>query len=397
MNIKRSSMKHLICTLLLLTSLRSNAHIYKGTIGKFPIYLEYSADGDAGECYGAYFYQSHCSNIPIEGTFSGTKFTLYAGTMWQEKEDKELFNLVLKGKKLSGTWKANGKTLKVVLTKVNEASIPSIYDKNPFVKAQPFTGLERIRTSFAKFNAIDSTTTVLQNGMTLVWYKEAHWDSQFFRIKSGLPDPTIQWVNNYLEYKQLAEFSNYGTCGAGENMEYSTSINDYFLNTDFLSLNLSSSYYCGGAHPDFSSEQINLDLKNHLLLTTEDLLQFDGFVQRKEVDFDTWSTYRSESFVVMINDYFRAQFPEYYANSEETDESEETIASDDYQNECFYDDPTIWQFSDVCITANGFKVSAYFYRAMRMCDDPGWSYIPYEVFADYLNPRYKKALLAIPH
>gem|GEM_PF-717123 len=389
-------MKHLICTLLLLTTLNSNAHIYKGMIGKIPIYLEYHAENNTGECYGSYFYQSQCIDIPIEGTISGTKFTLYAGTMWQEKEEKELFNLVLKGKTLSGTWKANGKTLKVVLTKINEAAFPNPYDKNPFVKTQPFAGLERIRTSFAKFKSIDSTTSVVANGMTIVWYKEAHWDSQFFRIKSGLPDSTIKWVNNYLEYKQLVEFSNFGTCGAGVNMEYNTSISDYFLNSDFLSINFASYYYCGGAHPDFSSEQVNLDLKNHLLLSTEDLLQFDGFVQRDDANFDEWAAYRSETFVVLINDYFKATYPEYYADSDETEGTEET-ESDDYENECFYDDPMVWQFSGVNITTGGFKFSAYFYRAMRICDDPEWAYIPYEVFADYLNPKYKKALLAIPH
>ncbi len=374
----------LLLILFVGTATLLNAQLYSGKIGKFSIYLQVDPPGENGEVYGRYFYNSACVDIPFEGTKSGAKMTLYAGSFFKEKEQKERFNLVLKGGSLSGTWTNNGKSLKVALKAMNENAIAHPFKKNPLVKENTyFTGYEHARSSLASFVALDSFTN-LKNGIQLQWYKEKHWNSVLFRITKGLPQATMTWVNNYMENEQLGEFCGRGSCGFGEELEYSTDLTEYFVNTDFLSTNILTGYYCGGAHPDFGSQKTILDLKNLRELTTEDILLFDGVVDRKSDDDynEAWFDYREDTYGPMITELLKAAYPEKFT----TEGNEE---------ECVYDDPSVWSLSDVMITEDGLFFGAYFYRAARMCDDPEWSVLPFSQLSEYLNPVYKKALLSI--
>lgn len=380
----RKMMKTTLLLILFVgTATLLNAQLYSGKIGKFPIYLEMDPASGAGEVYGRYFYNSACVDIPIEGKKAGGKLTLYAGSFFKEQDQKEKFSLVLKGSSLSGTWTYNGKSLKVALKAVNKKTIVNPYNANPFVKESNLSDLENIRSSFASFVALDSFVN-LKNGIQLQWYKEKHWDSKLFRVTKGLPEATMKWANQFLEDKQLEAFIGRGTCGFGENSEYESDLSNYFVNADFLSLNIINYYYCGGAHPDFSSDKINLDLKNLRVLNTENLLQFEGVVERKSnADYDeSWFGYRESNYAPMVTELLKSTYPEQFI----TEGNEE---------ECVYDDPSVWSLSDVMITEDGLLFGAYFYRAARMCDDPEWSVLSYSQLADYLNPTYKTALLNI--
>ncbi|MES2554759.1 MAG: hypothetical protein V4604_01335 [Bacteroidota bacterium] len=374
----------LLLALFLGTATLLNAQVYSGKIGKFPVYLEIDPASENGELYGRYLYNSACVDIPFEGKKAGGKFTLYAGSFFKEQDQKEKFALVLKGTSLSGTWTYKGKTLKVALKTVNEKNIVNAFKTNTFVKENDFfTGYENIRSSMASFVALDSFIN-LKNGIQLQWYKEKHWNSYLFRITKGLPDATMKWANQYLESEQLGDFCDRGACGFGEYNEFSSDVTDYFVNADFLSANILTSYYCGGAHPDFGSRKPILDLKNLKELHTEDILQFQGATDRNagtEYN-EAWLTYREENYAPPILEMMKATYPDQFA----TEGNEE---------ECNYDDPFVWSLSDVMITEDGLLFGAYFYRAARMCDDPEWSVLSYSQLADYLNPTYKDALLNI--
>ncbi|MDH4474291.1 MAG: hypothetical protein QE487_16925 [Fluviicola sp.] len=375
-------------TLLLLlfvgTTTFLNAQLYSGKIGKFSIYLQVDPASENGEVYGRYFYNSACVDIPFEGKKTGTKLTFYAGSFFKEQDQKEKFSLVLKGSSLSGTWTYNGKSLKVVLKSISEKAIANPFKKNPFVKENTyFNGYEHLRSSLASFVALDSFTN-LKNGIQLQWYKEKHWNSVLFRVTKGLPQATMTWVNNYMESEQLGDFCSRGMCGFGEESEYSSDLTDYFVNADFLSTNILTAYYCGGAHPDFSSRKTILDLKNLRELNTEDILQFNGVVDRKsDEDYnEAWFTYREESFAPTVMELLKTNYPDQFM-------------AEGNEEECAYDDPSVWSISDVMITENGLMFSAYFYRAARSCDDPEWAVLSYSQLSEYLNPVYKNALLSI--
>ena len=374
----------LLLILFVGTATLLNAQLYSGKIGKFSIYLQVDPASETGEVYGRYFYNSACVDIPFEGKKAGTKLTLYAGSFFKEQDQKEKFSLVLKGGSLSGTWTNNGKSLKVALKAISEKSIAHPLKKNPIVKANTyFTGYEHARSSLASFVALDSFTN-LKNGIQLQWYKEKHWNSYLFRVSKGLPEATMIWVNNYMENEQLGDFCGRGACGFGEELEYSSDLTDYFVNADFLSTNILTAYYCGGAHPDFGSRKTILDLKNLRELSTEDILQFNGVVDRKsDEDYnEAWFSYRESSYAPMITELLKTNYPDQF----KTEGNEE---------ECDYSDASVWSLSDVMITEDGLLFGAYFYRAARMCDDPEWSVLPYSQLSEYLNPVYKKALLSI--
>jgi hypothetical protein len=371
--------------LLLINSL--HAQIYKGTIGKFPIWLNLEYTDANGEIYGTYFYQSQGLDIPFLGTMKGNQLTFRAGSRFLEDKDLELFKLLKKGKNLSGEWLYKGKKLKVLLTVTDPLKTTHPYATNPAFKELKLTGIEHIRTSLAQFQALDSATT-LKNGVVLQWYKEKHWESVLFRVAKGLPDATMKWLNYQLEAVQIASFSNFGSCGMrGDDGDgWNTSLTDYFINSDFCSLEIFDDYYCGGAHPDFSSQEFNFDLQHLKKLETEDLLQFPGVVRQNELNFDEWAEYRTV-YAEHILSYLRELYPEEFPDIDEESAAAEEI--------CDYGSADVWQFSGLRITPQGFKVGAYFYRAARSCDDPEWSYIPFETVAEFLNPEYGKALLSI--
>lgn len=382
-------MKSMKTTLLLLLFVGAatvlNAQLYSGKIGKFSIYLQVDPASENGEVYGRYFYNSACVDIPFEGKKAGGKLTLYAGSFFKEQAQKEKFSLVLKGSSLSGTWMHNGKSLKVALKAITEKSIVHPLKKNPVVKENSyFSGYEHARSSLASFVALDSFTN-LKNGIQLQWYKEKHWNSYLFRVSKGLPAATMIWVNNYMENEQLGDFCSRGACGFGEELEFSSDLTDYFVNADFLSTNILTAYYCGGAHPDFSSRKTILDLKNLRELNTEDILQFKGLVDRESnSDYnEAWFNYRESTYAPMITELLKKTYPDQFTAQEDEEES------------CDYSDASVWGLSDVMITEKGLLFGAYFYRAARSCDDPEWAVLSYSQLADYLNPTYKDALLKI--
>ena len=381
----KNTMKTTLLVLLFIgTFTLAQAQTYSGKIGKFPVYFQLDPANESGEVYGRYFYHSACVDIPFEGKKSGGKITLYAGSFFKEQDQKEKFSLTLKGSSLSGTWVYNGKSLKVALKAIKPESVPNAFKSNPFVKENSFfEDYEHIRSSFASFAALDSFTN-LDNGIQLQWYKEKHWNSVMFRVSKGLPDATIKWANQYLEFVQLGDFCGRGSCGFGEYSEYSSDITEYFVNADFLAANILTSYYCGGAHPDFGSAKHILDLKNLRQLDTEDILQFEGSVHRNNGSEynDDWFNYREESYAPAVTEMLKTTYPEEFP--EEGNEEG-----------CEYNDPSVWSLSDVMLTEDGILFGAYFYRAARMCDDPEWAVLSYSQLADYLNPTYKDALLKI--
>lgn len=356
---------------------------YSGKIGKINITMRIGVPDESGSVYGHYFYNSQCLDIPMEGTRKAGVLTLYAGSFLREENEKERFDLKVNGTTIKGTWTYKGKKMSVTLKQTAYVAKNNPYANNPFVKEEDLgDDYERIRLTKAVVAPIDSIET-LKSGISIQWYKEKHWDSYVFRVTKGLPEATMKWVNDYMEYQQIMSFSYRGMCSFGEESEYDCTVSDIFINPDFLAFNLFTGYYCGGAHPDFSSSQHNLDLKRQNILTTEDLLQFAESVP-EESNFDAWSEYRSEVFCPSIMDMLTQEHPMEMASMDTEDDEI-----------CAYNDPTVWQFSSALITEDGIWFSAYFYRAARMCDDPDWSVISYERLSENLNPVYKNALLSI--
>jgi len=367
----------------------SETLLLKGTVGKSPIVMQLEIE-DNENVYGNYFYTKTGLNIPFEGVTLDKKFSFHAGSRFNEKEKQELFVLDRKGDSFTGKWTFNGKTLTVNLERITKDDVKHPYAINPYLRDENFDDLDYYRSSLAQFERMDSITVI--NGVSLQWFRETHSGIEIYRVVKGLPMDQITFVNNYLEALQVEAFTHYGSCSyGGDETEYSVYMSYTFVNKDFLSFAMGYNYYCGGAHPDYSTNFHNLDLKNQKKLNADDILQFEGIVS-KEDNYSLWSIYRENSFGPIINGALQAAYPAYFQNENENEsENEEYYEGED----CNYNNPALWAFSDVLITETGLQFSAYFPRYMRSCDDPEWAVLPYSELKEFINPAYKSALLSI--
>ena len=347
--------------------------------------MELEVDGD--EVWGSYFYEKTAVNIPIQGNTVKGIFSFYAGSTFDDNENKEHFQLTSKAGTFTGTWSYKGKTLPVQLKAIKRSDSKNAFAAtNTQFAASEISDYNYVRSSLAQFERTDSIT--MKDGVTLQWFKETHSNIRMFRIIKGKPAATIAFVNDFLENMQLHEFINYGGCGTGEQeVWYDLSVDQLFINADFFSIAASTYYDCGGPHPDGSSYVINLDLNNLKSLSTEELLQFDGFIIRNETNFDEWANYRSAIFGQQLNTFFKNQYPENYEVALEEELNEDGV--------CNYDSPERWAYSDLLITNEGFVAGAYFPRYAGICDNPGWTIIPFKAFESKLNPAYREQLLRI--
>ncbi len=341
---------------------------------------------DGEKVYGNYFYTRTGLNIPFEGVTLDKKFSFHAGSHFIDKEQQELFVLDRSANSFTGKWTFKGKTLPVKLEQITRDQVEHPYTVNPLFDVDGYDDLDYYRSSLAEFKRLDSVTVI--NGISLQWFRETHSGFDMFRVVKGLPMDQITFVNNYMEALQINAFKDYGQCSfGGDEADYSADIASIFANGDFLSFAVGYSYYCGGAHPDFSIVYHNLSLKKKQPLNADEILQFEGYVSQEE-NYSLWSIYRETTFGPIVNGALKAAYPGYFF--EDDPETEE----DDIED-CNYNDPALWEFSDVLITSSGLQFNAYFARYMRSCDSPEWAVLPFDELKEFLNPEYKDALLKI--
>lgn len=367
------------------------ATFYKGTIGKRKVYAELTVDeADAGTIiYGNYFYESTCRDIPMQGRPEGDKYLITAGITNPHMEEAELFTLVKAGKILRGSREYKGEKLDVVLREFDPADVVNKYMRNPFVSDQELSEIDLLRSSFAIFEKTDSVTR-MENNIELTWHKEKHWDSYLFRVTKGLPDSTMQWVNQLLESQQLFWFCGYGRCASSYGTgDFHAEVHTVFINNDFLSYETTINFNCRGAYTSDNTVSMcaNILLKEKEMLRTEDILLFPGGVNYMDGAYAEWVAYRSDVYAVRVIDYLRKEYPDRFPPEEERETGE--------NGNCDYSDPSIWEQGEVLITQKGLKFGLYPYRNPLYCKDPKWAVIPYELLQEYLNPDYRDALMKL--
>jgi len=189
----------------------------------------------------------------------------------------------------------------------------------------------------------------------------------------------MQKINTALLEKQIEETLNFFDCSAAKNGEYYLDVNEIFSTDNLFSLNITVSYYCGGAHPDFGSEGLNFNAKTGELLTLDDVVWFDN-KKPPAANSDSWYEYRDSVFANKIIEIFKKLYPAKMKTPKDNEE------------ECDYSDPEVWNYVNWNFTDKGLHLGAYFARAARACDDPEWAVIPYRILKNYLNPQLKLKL-----
>ncbi len=352
----------------------------EGTIGNSAIYLTYenyntSGDKHLGEV--RYFYKSRLRDIVLNGTNSGNRFEFVfengSGDTIREK-----FSLTENPQgRFAGTWEnAKGKKLPVNLKTFDEdafrknhpeAKMTELLGENPF---------DFIRANFTEFQK-DSVS--VYKGKTLEWFSEKHCKVPFFRLGAGFSETVKSTVNPYLETRHIYEALN--QLGCSSRFEYTEENGiDYTIKIGYLDQNLlgfciASSWFCGGAHPDFGSKGYLVDLHSGEDYEIDDILAFDKSVTTEsESNFEMFSEYRQKYFAPKLLEVLNRS--QHFAKPAENEDEEN----------CDYTDVEVWDFPSWSFTENGIEFTPYFTRVQRNCEEP--FLVPFADLRKYRNPSF---------
>ncbi|MGY2277770.1 hypothetical protein ACW9H0_09075 [Pseudomonas monsensis] len=367
-----------------LFTLISTAHaedgrrVFTGTLGKMPIVVELNTT-QQDEVTGRYFYEKYHRDLELSGSLQDSTLNLVEGNN-RYGDDKPLPTLKLEetANGWQGEWQSpQGKKLPV---KLSEAKLPAPTSATlPFVAALPNDEpYEYLRLQGLKLKPAKKENFM---GYELQWWTEPETKISLFSVESGLSKDDQQRVNQQLLGRLWNEVISYHSCQlrGGENVEFMQQAEPKMISPAVVSLNISTSYYCGGAHPDFGDSPLNIDVKTGHPLSLEDVLWVGegkpllhaerdslGDKPLSEAESDARYRYVSKELVPWVIQQFTALYPT---------EMKKPAQDDD----CDFTDESIWGTTPWYFTDKGLYLGAYFARVQRSCDRPDWSILPYSV------------------
>lgn len=349
---------------LAFSSCASAGTVYEGTLGKSAIVAELEQGRDGAE--GRYFYRRHRLDIALEAqpARSGA-LEMAENADWHGDEAGRPHWTLREGSDgaYTGQWRdAKGKTLPVALKPLAVESLPA--DADPALealrKAEPY---DYLRLSGLKL--VDDGSEQ-RGAYRLQWRREPVSGIRLFEVVDGYPGDARERVNRVLHARLWSEVQAYYEClsGGGEG-EYDQTVTVHRIDAKILSASVFTSYYCGGAHPDFGDSPLNLDPRTGQELRLEQVISTGTPAPSEEHD-SAWLDYRSQVWAPWLVAQFQRLYPEQMKPS----------GSDD---DCDYADDQVWSFPSWHATDQGMYLGASFYRAARACDAPEWSVLPWSV------------------
>ncbi|HUH56882.1 MAG TPA: hypothetical protein VLZ32_14230 [Rhodanobacter sp.] len=358
--------------------------VYGGMLGHQAIVMELgSGDGDGLD--GRYFYRRHHRDLLLtDRTGTADHVHLFEGS--DDDSPRPEIDLVRQPDgHWTGTWRSpQGKTL--ALTLQPAIVPPPAADAPDYLKQlrlkDPY---EYLRLSGLTLHAGPRTTFM---GHTLQWWTEADSKITLFDIVDGYPDDQRRRLNGVLMDRLWNEVSSFYACMAGASGhgegDYEQTVTPHLMTPSLFSVSLLTSYDCGGAHPDFGDGPLNLDARTARPLTLEDILWLgkgmpfhyndseddapaaDG--EPNSVDFDAFSAYRTKSLSPWLAQQFATLYP-----------AKMTSGNAD-EDECGYDDPSVWEFPSWHMETGGLFIGPSFARVARVCEaNDDWSLLPWAV------------------
>jgi len=360
------------------------AQVYTGTLGGMPVVVDLDMTNPE-QVSGRYFYEKYHRDLALSGTLADDQLTLNEGL--DDTSDTPRPRLQLQHASddgWEGQWqKSGGKALKVQL---KPAQVPdTAAGADPFwVQLHDNAPYDYLR--LLQLPLVNGKRDTFM-GYPLQWRGEPNSKIQLFEVASGYPEPQLTRVNQALRARLWSEVVSYHECMLGSTRfgegEYDQTVTPTFLSPAVVSVSVYTSYYCGGAHPDFGDAPINFDVNHGKPLSLEDVLWVgegpafhyddrEGAQQSEEadVDFDKFSNYREKS----LAPWLVAQFKQLYPNEMKKPADE---------NDCDYSDPQVWNFPTWHFTDKGIAFGPSFARVARMCEGTEWSVLPYGVIAQH--------------
>jgi hypothetical protein len=323
------------------------------------------------EINAIYFYKSSLKDINLEGTRKKESFDFAFTDINNDDKILEKFELTRYGNdSFKGTWtNKEGKKLPVVLNPID-------FSKYPTEKMQELDNkIDAVKLNLMEFKQ-DSVSTF--KGKEFIWYSEKHCSSPLFRLGNNFSDKCKSIVNPILTKIHIRNTLSQLDCSSrfeysqGSGIEYSIDIN--FLNSNLLGFHITSSWFCGGAHPDFGGEGYLMDLNNGKRYGLDEIIVFDKSATTEEKNgFDKFSEYRSN---------FLA--PKLLALINETEHFERPSEED--EDNCDYTDLDVWDFPSWNFTEKGIEFTPYFPRVNRSCENS--FLVTFEKLAKYKNKEF---------
>lgn len=347
-------------------ALQAAPEVFSGTLGKQPIVVEIDADGS--EASGRYFYEKFHKDLPLAGTLKGDELALDEGDRFADGPKAQLL-LKRSGDGWAGQWLgANGKHLPVTLAR---AQVPPLAEG-----AGAFMAEQREKAPYDYLRLLQTPLKPGKQGSfmgyRLQWLDEPVTGLSMPQLSSGYTDAQRQQLNAMLRDRLLAEVVTWHSCQAtgGEHFDYTQTVAPTYFSASVISLNISTGYDCGGAHPDAGDSGLSLSVETGQELALEDVIWAgDGAARHFEEgsdskDFQALSQYREETFVPWLLKTFKRLYPG-------------DMKAPKSEDDCDYTDAQVWNFPSWHLTEKGLYLGPYFARVMRACEAPEWPVLPW--------------------
>ncbi|MBZ4184901.1 hypothetical protein K7B09_01000 [Thermomonas sp. RSS23] len=360
--------------------------VYTGTLGKQTIVMGLTlSDEDAP---ARYFYQRHHLDIPLfAGKLGKTHLELVEGV--DESAPRPVITL---DRQANGSWQGiwrgtDGKTLPLSLHPATPT--PPASDAVPYLhklyRDDPYGYL---RLADLKLQAGRKQTVM---GYHLQWWQQPAAKLAMFEITDGYPEAERQRINAILRNRLWQETDAYFECmgsARGTDLaDFEQTVTPELFTPHLISVTVHTDYYCGGAHPDFGTAGINLDVHTGKPIALEDLLWLgkgkplhvigladDPAQTPNAQDNDALAAYQEKT----LAPWLLAQFNRLYPTLMQPTDSED---------ECNYNDVEFWQYGNWHLTPAGVFFGPSFPRAARACEaSDDWSIVPWALVRKHPGP-----------
>lgn len=356
----------------------SSAKIFKGSIGKYPIIIDFPIT-DIGKYSdkGGYFYETKRQKIIFSGAEGTENHIILENTHVEPKEKFDLLKNI--NGSYSGTWQnlSNNKTLIVNLSPLDLKSV-----KNNFYNIDKDGNIDPlwyVASSKLKFK---QDTTFLVGEHNIEWYSDNIYGISFFRIASN----KNQKLNKMLENKHWELISDrFSGCNCDEEMTKPFEIQ--VTGKGILSYDLKEGIcYCySAAHPSWGEEAINLDIQNDEVLDFDKVFSFsENPITYNKKNWKQWVAYRENNVAPKIVEILKKIDKTLLPSPKNSD--------DKIEAECYYLESELWtSLENWHLTKTGIIITHYeTARGYGPCMNT--FEIPYKYLKQYISPLYRSRI-----
>ena len=343
-------------------AMQAHADVWQGKLGGAPVVMEWNVD-DEGEVDGRYFYRQFHSDIALTGKRDAQ------GTLRLSESpghDEARADLALRpfGVGWVGEWRGE-KTKRALPVTLTLLAKPS--DSGAEFEEGELSDYNRARLADLRLKPAGKQ---MFQGYRLAWWIEPVSRIRWFRLESGYPATTMVRLNRVLEKRQWREVVNSFECEAGARGsglgEYQQAVIPRLLTSRVMSMSIETSAFCGGAHPDFGDEPLNVDVLSGRPLRLEDVLWLGRGKPQVARD-DNGQLKDAEYENKVLQPWLARTFGKLYPRKMDNEGG----------GKCDYRDPEVWNPFRWYLTSEGVHVGAFFARAQKACDNPAWSLLPW--------------------